>query len=60
MREHSNVGVFSFAVARVARTIILAAITVAIAGFVYVSGMVRYIPNDRLGVLEKLWSLAAL
>jgi len=39
-------------------TIILAAITVAIAGFVYVSGMVRYIPNDRLGVLEKLWSFS--
>jgi len=23
---------------------------------IYVSGIVRYIPNDRLGVLEKLWS----
>jgi len=24
--------------------------------FVWLSGMARYIPNDRLGVLEKLWS----
>jgi hypothetical protein len=24
--------------------------------FVYLSGMVRYIPNDRIGVVEKLWS----
>ncbi len=24
--------------------------------FIWISGMVRYIPNDRLGVLEKLWS----
>src|SRR5579863_2844302 len=30
---------------------------VALAWFVWVSAMVRYIPNDRLGVLEKLWSL---
>lgn len=25
--------------------------------FIRVSGIVRYIPNDRLGVLEKLWSV---
>ncbi len=37
-------------------TLIIATITVAVAGFLYVSGAVRYIPNDRLGVLEKLWS----
>jgi len=24
--------------------------------FTYASGMVRYIPNDRIGVVEKLWS----
>jgi uncharacterized membrane protein YqiK len=24
--------------------------------FAFVSGMVRYIPNDRIGVVEKLWS----
>jgi uncharacterized membrane protein YqiK len=30
----------------------------ALAVFVFVSGMVRYIPNDRLGVLEKLWSFS--
>jgi uncharacterized membrane protein YqiK len=24
--------------------------------FIYASGMVRYIPNDRIGVVEKLWS----
>jgi uncharacterized membrane protein YqiK len=23
---------------------------------IYISGIIRYIPNDRLGVLEKLWS----
>ncbi len=34
---------------------IVAAI-VALIIFVRVSGIVRYIPNDRLGVLEKLWS----
>jgi len=26
------------------------------AAFAFVSGMVRYIPNDRIGVVEKLWS----
>ncbi|WP_284315074.1 SPFH domain-containing protein [Labrys miyagiensis] len=31
-------------------------VLIAIALFVRVSGIVRYIPNDRLGVLEKLWS----
>ncbi len=24
--------------------------------FIYVSGVIRYIPNNRLGVLEKMWS----
>src|SRR5258708_6238513 len=24
--------------------------------FIYASGVIRYIPNDRLGVLEKMWS----
>ena len=24
--------------------------------FIYMSGMIRYIPNNQLGVLEKLWS----
>jgi uncharacterized membrane protein YqiK len=28
----------------------------AIALFVRISGMVRYIPNDRIGVVERLWS----
>jgi uncharacterized membrane protein YqiK len=37
-------------------TVLIATITLAIGGFLYVSGAVRYIPNDRLGVLEKLWS----
>jgi uncharacterized membrane protein YqiK len=37
-------------------TLIIAAIGLAIAVFLYVSGAVRYIPNNRLGVLEKLWS----
>jgi uncharacterized membrane protein YqiK len=27
-----------------------------VVAFVWISGMVRYVPNDRLGVLEKLWS----
>lgn len=26
--------------------------------FIYASGVVRYIPNDRLGVLEKMWSFS--
>jgi uncharacterized membrane protein YqiK len=26
-------------------------------GLVWASGMVRYIPNDRIGVVEKLWSV---
>ncbi|WP_413992975.1 SPFH domain-containing protein [Labrys okinawensis] len=32
-------------------------VLVAVSLFVRVSGIVRYIPNDRLGVLEKLWSI---
>ncbi|TAK91167.1 MAG: flotillin family protein [Aquabacterium sp.] len=27
-----------------------------LAAFAFVSGMIRYIPNDRIGVVEKLWS----
>ena len=38
-------------------SLIIAALALAISVFIYVSGAVRYIPNDRLGVLEKLWSL---
>ncbi|MGH6881830.1 MAG: flotillin family protein, partial [Hypericibacter sp.] len=34
----------------------IAAAVIALVVFVRVSGIVRYIPNDRLGVLEKLWS----
>lgn len=34
----------------------IAAAVIALIVFVRVSGIVRYIPNDRLGVLEKLWS----
>ena len=29
---------------------------ILIAWFVRASAMVRYIPNDRLGILEKMWS----
>lgn len=28
-----------------------------VVGLLWIGGIVRYIPNDRLGVLEKLWSL---
>jgi uncharacterized membrane protein YqiK len=28
----------------------------ALIAIVYVAGVIRYIPNDRIGVLEKLWS----
>ncbi len=40
-------------------SLIIATIALAISVFLYVSGAIRYIPNDRLGVLEKLWSLRA-
>jgi uncharacterized membrane protein YqiK len=36
--------------------LILLAVAGVAAVFVAVSGMVRYIPNDRIGVVEKLWS----
>lgn len=36
--------------------LILLAIAGLAAVFVALSGMVRYIPNDRIGVVEKLWS----
>jgi uncharacterized membrane protein YqiK len=36
--------------------VILLAIAGLAAVFVAMSGMVRYIPNDRIGVVEKLWS----
>jgi uncharacterized membrane protein YqiK len=35
---------------------LLVALIVLLALFIRASGAVRYIPNDRLGVLEKLWS----
>ncbi|WP_133648201.1 SPFH domain-containing protein [Paraburkholderia flava] len=33
------------------------AVILAIALLVWISGIIRYIPNDRVGVVEKLWSL---
>jgi len=33
-----------------------ASIAVIAAAFVYAARIVRYIPNDRIGVVEKLWS----
>ncbi|WP_211473853.1 SPFH domain-containing protein [Collimonas humicola] len=36
--------------------IILAAAAILLAIFFSVSGIIRYIPNDRIGVVEKLWS----
>ena len=36
--------------------VIVTATLLALGLFVWVSGMVRYIPNNRLGDLEKLWS----
>lgn len=39
-------------------TLIISASLLALALFVWVSGVARYIPNDRLGVLEKLWSFS--
>lgn len=38
-------------------TLIATGALIVLGLFAFVSGMVRYIPNDRLGVLEKLWSL---
>ena len=35
--------------------IVLASLT-AVGALLYVSGLVRYIPNDKVGVVEKLWS----
>lgn len=35
---------------------IIAALILLALILVYSSGMIRYIPNDRLGVLEKMWS----
>jgi uncharacterized membrane protein YqiK len=37
--------------------IIIAAVVVAVGLFLLVSGAVRYIPNGRIGIVEKLWSL---
>ncbi|CAB3749731.1 hypothetical protein GQ57_00725 [Burkholderia sp. MSh2] len=34
------------------------AVLLAIAALLWVSGVIRYIPNDRVGVVEKLWSLS--
>lgn len=39
-------------------TLIVAGSLLACALFLWISGAVRYIQNDRLGVLEKLWSLS--
>ncbi|WP_211441325.1 SPFH domain-containing protein [Collimonas humicola] len=36
--------------------IILVAAAILLAIFFSVSGIIRYIPNDRIGVVEKLWS----
>lgn len=36
---------------------LMALIIVLMVGFVWASGVVRYIPNDRIGVVEMLWSL---
>ena len=36
--------------------LIVAIVFALTAWFIRISGMVRYIPNDRLGILEKLWS----
>lgn len=37
--------------------ILAIAVILAIALLVWISGIIRYIPNDRVGVVEKLWSL---
>ncbi|AMP09916.1 SPFH domain / Band 7 family protein [Collimonas arenae] len=37
-------------------TIILVAVIIVLAVFFSLSGIIRYIPNDRIGVVEKLWS----
>lgn len=34
------------------------AVLLVVAVLVWVSGIIRYIPNDRVGVVEKLWSLS--
>ncbi|MFJ2989537.1 SPFH domain-containing protein [Collimonas sp. NPDC087041] len=36
--------------------IILVAVIIVLAVFFSLSGIIRYIPNDRIGVVEKLWS----
>jgi uncharacterized membrane protein YqiK len=36
---------------------IILAVLIAIALLVWFSGLVRYIPNDKVGVVEKLWSM---
>jgi uncharacterized membrane protein YqiK len=37
-------------------SIIVVAAAILLAIFLSVSGIIRYIPNDRIGVVEKLWS----
>jgi len=37
-------------------TILVALIVVTMIALAFATGAIRYIPNDRLGVLEKLWS----
>lgn len=41
----------------VSSSIVVLFVLIALPLFLRVSGAVRYIPNDRLGVLEKMWSL---
>ncbi len=40
----------------VSALVILAAMLLVVALFLALSGVVKYIPNDRIGVIEKLWS----
>ncbi|MGH8779298.1 SPFH domain-containing protein [Paraburkholderia sp.] len=41
----------------VALLAIAVVLAIAIVLLVWISGIIRYIPNDRVGVVEKLWSL---
>ena len=40
----------------VSALVILLAVLLVVALFLAVSGVIKYIPNDRIGVIEKLWS----
>ncbi len=37
--------------------IILGAVALVVVVFIFLGGVVRYIPNSKIGVLEKLWSM---